>query len=102
MLTACLLPPLLSLRVCDSVYVILHSIPLRPPLPLLPPLNTVPPPPGVKRTFPHIPICGTEFPGVEQEAGAVLLVAFPCGTSPDGAPLIRAQHLVDGGTVLVR
>lgn len=59
------------------------------------------PSPGVKRTFPHIPICGTEFPGVEQEAGAVLLVAFPGRPSPNRAPLVWAQHLVDGGTVLV-
>lgn len=51
--------------------------------------------------FPHIPICGTEFPGVEQEAGAVLLVAFPGRPLPNGAPLVWAQHLVDGGTVLV-
>lgn len=59
------------------------------------------PSPGVKRTFPHIPICGTEFPGVEQEAGAVLLVAFPSRPSPNRAPLVRAQHLVNGGAVLV-
>lgn len=57
--------------------------------------------PGVKRTFPHIPICGTEFPGVEQEAGAVLLVAFPGWSAPYRAPLVWAQHLVDGGAVLV-
>lgn len=59
------------------------------------------PSPGVKRTFPHIPICGTEFPGVEQEAGAVLLVAFPGRPSPNRAPLVWAQHLIDGGAVLV-
>lgn len=57
--------------------------------------------PGVRRTFPHIPICGSEFPGVEQEAGAVLLVALPGRPPPDGAPLVRAQHLVDGGAVFV-
>lgn len=57
--------------------------------------------PGVKRTFPHIPICGTKFPGVEQEAGMVLLVAFSGRPSPNRAPLIWAQHLVDGGAVLV-
>lgn len=57
--------------------------------------------PGVKRTFPHIPICGTEFPGVEQEAGTVLLVAFPGRPPPNGAPFIWAQHLVDGGAVLI-
>lgn len=59
------------------------------------------PSPGVKRTFPHISICGSEFPGVEQEAGAVLLVAFPGRPSPNRAPLVWAQHLVDGGAVLV-
>lgn len=59
------------------------------------------PSPGVKRTFPHIPICGTEFPGVEQEAGTVLLVAFPGRPPPDRAPLVWTQHLVDGGAVLV-
>lgn len=58
--------------------------------------------PGVKRTFPHIPICGTEFPGVKQEAGMVLLVTFPSRPSPNRAPLIGAQHLINGGTVLVR
>ena len=57
--------------------------------------------PGVKRTFPHIPICGAEFPGVEQEAGAVLLVAFPGRPTPYRAPLVRAKYLVDGGAVLV-
>lgn len=59
------------------------------------------PSPGVKRTFPHIPICGTEFPGVEQEAGVVLLVAFSGRSPPNGAPFIRAEHLVYGGAVLV-
>lgn len=59
------------------------------------------PSPAVKRTFPHIPICGTEFPGVEQEASAVLLVAFPGRATPNRAPFIWAQHLVDGGAVLV-
>lgn len=59
------------------------------------------PSPGVKRTFPHISICGSEFPGVEQEAGTVLLVAFPGRPSPNRAPLVWAQHLVDGGAVLV-
>lgn len=59
------------------------------------------PSPGVKRTFPHIPICGTEFPGVEQEAGTVLLVAFPGRPPPNRAPLVWTQHLVDGGAVLV-
>lgn len=59
------------------------------------------PSPGVKRTFPHIPICGTKFPGVEQEAGVVLLVAFSGGSPPNGAPFIGAEHLVYGGAVLV-
>lgn len=59
------------------------------------------PSPGVKRTFPHIPICCTEFSGVEQEAGMILLVAFSGGSSPDGAPFIRAEHLVYGGAVLI-
>lgn len=58
--------------------------------------------PGVKRTFPHISICGTEFPGVKQEAGMVLLVTFPGRPSPNRAPLIWAQHLINGGAVLVR
>lgn len=57
--------------------------------------------PGVEHTFPHIPICGTEFPGVKQEAGVVLLVAFPGRPSPDRAPFIGAQHLIDCGAVLV-
>lgn len=59
------------------------------------------PSPGVKRTFPHIPICGTEFPGVEQEAGMVLLVAFSGRSPSNGAPFIGAEHLVYGGAVLV-
>lgn len=59
------------------------------------------PSPGVKRTFPHIPICGTKFPGVEQEAGVVLLIPFSGGSPPNGAPFIRAEHLVYGGAVLV-
>lgn len=59
------------------------------------------PSPGVKRTFPHIPICGTKFPGVQQEAGVVLLVAFSGRSPPNGAPFIGAEHLVYSGTVLV-
>jgi hypothetical protein len=52
-----------------------------------------------RHTFPHIPICGTEFPGVEQEASTALLVAFPCCS---GALSLRTQHLVNGEAVLVR
>lgn len=57
--------------------------------------------PGVKHTFPHIPICGAEFPGVKQEAGVVLLVAFSGRPSPNRAPFIGAQHLINCGAVLV-
>lgn len=59
------------------------------------------PSPGVRRTFPHIPICGTEFPGVQQEACPVLLVTFPRGPSPNRTPLVWTQHLVNGGAVLI-
>lgn len=50
-------------------------------------------------TFPHVRVSVAELACVEQEAGAVLRVAI---TGAAGrTALVGAQHLVDGGAVLV-